>query len=88
MFGEKLFYRVIGSLDAEQRAKMQRAIVVKSAHLSQSLSVDMIKAKRTYHAKRAMRPFMTKKGIIENTVWASAADRALLVKERSNEAAA
>ena len=88
MFGEKLFYRVISSLDAEQRARMQRAIVVKSAHLSQSLSVDMIKAKRAYHAKRAMRPFATKKSIVENTVWASAADRALLVKERSGEAAA
>ena len=82
MFGEKLFYRVISSLDADQRAKMQRAIVVKSAHLAQ-LSIDMIEAKRAYHAKRAMRPFATKKSIIENTILASAANRALKNKDEA-----
>lgn len=83
MFGEKLFYRVISSLNADQRAKMQRAIIVKSAHLAQTLSSEMLKAKREYHAKKAMRPFTSKKAIIENIVWASAANRALKNKDEA-----
>ena len=88
MFGEKLFNRVIGSLNSEQIAKMQRLIIVRSAHLAQTLSAEMLEAKRLHHAKRAMRPFTSKASIIENTVWASAANRALSVKERSEELAA
>ena len=80
MFGEKLFYRVMNSLSESEKIKAQREVVVKSAHLSESLSETVIKAKRNYHAKRAMRPFSTKKSIIENTIQASACDRALKMK--------
>ena len=88
MFGEKLFYRVFNSLKQERVKEIQRTIVVRSAHLAQTLSAEMLEAKRMHHAKRAMRPFTSKASIIENTVWASAANRALAVKERSEEVAA
>ena len=88
MFGEKLFYRVFNSLKQERVKEIQRTIVVRSAHLAQTLSAEMLEAKRMHHAKRAMRPFTSKASIIENTVWASAANRALSVKERSEEVAA
>ncbi|NLD09335.1 MAG: hypothetical protein GX667_07105 [Xanthomonadaceae bacterium] len=88
MFGEKLFYRVMQALNQDRISKMQRAIVVQSLHLSQTKNYESLKADRDQYAKRALRPFTTKASIIENTVRASAADRAMRIQKASEEVAA